>query len=116
MSAGGDWPIAGEYSNMLQNPQVAFRDTELKTCTVERDPKTCQPIARSGAFATVYKGTHTDGRDVAIRVFTRASGTTQRDRYAAISEYVNGLNGDRPASLVGFNFEEKGIRVASKGG
>jgi hypothetical protein len=116
MSAGGDWPIAGEYSNMLQNPQVAFRDTALKTCTVERDPKTRQPVARSGAFATVYKGTHTDGRDVAIRVFTRASGTTQRDRYAAISEYVNGLNGDRPASLVGFNFEEKGIRVASKGG
>ncbi len=111
-----DWPIASEYSNMLQNPQIAFRDADLKACVVESNTKTHQPKARSGAFAAVYKGGIRGRGDVAIRVFTRASGREHRDRYSAISHYLNGLNGSLPDSLVGFRFHEQGIRVASKGG
>ncbi len=111
-----DWPIASYYSNMLQNPQIAFRDPELKTCVVESNPKTQQPKPRTGAFAAVYKGSIPGKGDVAIRVFTRASGQDHRERYAAISDYLNSLNGSRPASLVDFNFHEKGIRVANCGG
>ena len=86
-----------------------------RRCTVERDQHN-QPRPRSGAFANVYKGTYASGGDIAIRVFTRASGTDSRERYAAISDYLAQLNGSRPRSLVGFKFDEKGIRVASRGG
>ncbi|MFM9964531.1 MAG: hypothetical protein ACKV2Q_25290 [Planctomycetaceae bacterium] len=118
MTTGSNWPIAGEYSNMLQNPQIAFGKPELQhlqTCKIELNQNQ-QPRPRSGAFATVYKGTTTDGADVALRVFTRASGTEQRERYSAISDYLDSLNGSRPSCLVGFKFFEKGIRVATKGG
>lgn len=103
---------------MLQNPQIAFGKPELRhlqTCSIELN-HIQQPRPRSGAFATVYKGTTSDGADVALRVFTRASGTEQRERYSAISNYLDSLNGSRPSCLVGFKFFEKGIRIASKGG
>lgn len=119
MTTGSNWPIAGEYSNMLQNPQIAFGKPELQhlqTCTIELWSHNQQPRPRAGAFATVYKGTCADGADVALRVFTRSSGTEQRERYSAISDYLDSLNGSRPSCLVGFKFFEKGIRIASKGG
>lgn len=93
---------------MLQRPNVAFKDPDLKTCVISRDSNN-QPRPWSGAFAVVYKGTYQAGAtrkgDVAIRVFSKASDERQ-ERYKAISEYLK----KNPLScLVDFEYLEKGI-------
>ena len=96
---------------MLQNPQHAFRDADLKRVAIEKDDRR-QPRAWSGAFATVYKGTYPNGRgSLAIRVFT--SGASERhERYNAIHDY---LQGKRIEPLVGFSYVDDGIRSAGDG-
>jgi len=96
---------------MLQNPQHAFRDAELRRLAIEKDD--CkQPRAWSGAFATVYKGTFPNGRgSMAIRVFTSAA-SERRERYNAIAAY---LQGRHIGPLVGFTYADGGIRSASDG-
>ena len=54
------WPLVSHFSAMLQNPAVAFRDSDLKSCTIERDTLG-QPRPWSGNFATVYRGTYAGG-------------------------------------------------------
>ncbi|MDB5387541.1 MAG: hypothetical protein JWM11_3187 [Planctomycetaceae bacterium] len=108
------WPPPADFSVMLQNPKVAFRDADLKTCQIARDSNN-QPRACSGAFAVVYKGTYQAGAtrtgDVAIRVFSSASSERQ-DRYKAISEYLNKY----PLKcLVDFEYMEKGILHGKSG-
>lgn len=105
------WPLASEYSNMLQNPQVAFRDPELKNCIIERDNNN-QPRARAGAFANVYKGTTAGGADFAIRVFTSSS-EARHNRYSLINSYLQTIQN---RWLVGINYLEEGIRVVTSGG
>lgn len=96
---------------MLQNPQHAFRDAELKRVVIEKDDRR-QPRAWSGAFATVYKGNYPNGRGaLAIRVFTSAA-SERRERYNAIAAY---LQGRRIEPLVGFTYADDGIRSASDG-
>ena len=92
---------------MLQNPQIAFRDPELRQCAVELDALG-QPKARSGNFATVYRGYRGDGREFAIRVFNRRV-DERLERYEEVSKYIEGRN---VASLVGFQYDERGIRAA----
>src|SRR5690349_24257133 len=104
------WPLISDFSRLLQNPKVAFRDPALRECSIEVD-NLGQPKPRSGNFATVYRGFKTDGREFAIRVFNRAA-DDRRDRYHTISKYL----GDRKlSSVVGFEYDEKGIRSASDG-
>ncbi|MDA1015287.1 MAG: hypothetical protein O3A00_12655 [Planctomycetota bacterium] len=105
------WPLASEYSNMLQNPQVAFRDPDLKNCVIERDNNN-QPRARAGAFANVYKGTTAGGADFAIRVFTSSS-EARHNRYSLINSYLQTIQN---RWLVGINYLEEGIRVVTSGG
>ena len=93
---------------MLQRPQMAFDNAELKSCTIKLDGHN-QPLGFSGAFATVYKGTIPSGRSMAIRVFTKRS-DERRERYAEISKY---LNARRLNCLVNFAYIEKGIRHPS---
>ncbi len=96
---------------MLQNPQHAFRDADLKRMDIEKDDRR-QPRAWSGAFATVYKGNYPNGRGaLAIRVFTSAA-SERRERYNAIAAY---LQGRRIEPLVGFTYADDGIRSASDG-
>jgi serine/threonine protein kinase len=104
------WPSTAEFSRMLQNPRVAFRDARLQQCVVEKNALG-QPKPRSGNFATVYRGDLPDGRVEAIRVFNRRL-DQRRERYEAVSRY---LEGRQVNSLVGFTFDEKGIRVAESG-
>ena len=101
------WPLISDFSRMLQNPGVAFRDAELRNCRVELD-NLGQPKARSGNFATVYKGYRADGGEFAIRVFNRQA-NLRREAYQAKSEYLKTCS---VSSLVGFNFEERGIRAS----
>lgn len=104
------WPLISDFSRMVQNPQVGFRDPELKPCTVEMN-QLGQPKARSGNFATVYRGFRPDGRDFAIRVFNRRQ-DERLEHYRTISEY---LDSRAVSSIVGFDYDEKGIRSAGDG-
>jgi hypothetical protein len=111
MPSALSWPLASHFSTMLQNPQHAFRDAELKRVDIEKDERR-QPRAWSGAFATVYKGNFPNGRGaLAIRVFTSAA-SERRERYNAIAAY---LQGRRIEPLVGFSYADDGIRSASDG-
>src|SRR5437016_718387 len=104
------WPLISDFSRMLQNPKMAFRDPALKDCTVEKS-NLGQPKPRSGNFATVYRGYRPDGSEFAIRVFNRGA-AERRERYQAVSNYLEWRS---VWSLVGFNYDEKGIRSASDG-
>jgi len=105
------WPLASHFSAMLQNPRIAFRDPQLRRCSVERDERK-QPRPWAGAFAVVYKGIDADGKGpFAIRVFTTES-PERRERYDLISAYLK----DRKLNcLVEFEYRDRGIRSASDG-
>ncbi len=104
------WPLISDFSRMLQTPKVAFRKPELRECTIEKDALG-QPKARSGNFATVFKGFYPDGRALAVRVFNR-QGDDRRERYASVCRYLEDLP---VSSLVRFDYDERGIRSASDG-
>ena len=101
------WPLVSDFSRMLQNPKIAFRDPLLKECTVERN-NLGQPKPRSGNFATVYRGYRPDGTEFAIRTFNRAA-DQRRERYQAVSNYLRARS---IWSIVSFTFDEKGIRAS----
>ena len=106
------WPTSADYSRALQNPQTAFADAGLMTCTIERD-RNRQPLPRSGAFASVYRATYNGtNRDVGIRVFNHRV-EERRERYEAISLY---LKTRQLNCLVEFEYLEKGIRVPDSKG
>ena len=104
------WPLISDFSRMLQTPKAAFRKTELRDCSVEKDGLG-QPKARSGNFATVFKAFYPDNRALAVRVFNR-QGDNRRERYASVSKYLEDLP---VSSLVRFEYDERGIRSASDG-
>lgn len=95
---------------MLKNPQVGFRDPELKRCAVEMN-QLGQPKARSGNFATVYKGYRPDGSEFAIRVFNRRQ-DERLEHYRTISEYLEQRS---ISSIVSFDYDQRGIRSAGDG-
>lgn len=104
------WPLISDFARVLQNPQVAFRDPELRQCSVEMN-QLGQPKARSGNFATVYRGYRPDGREFAIRVFNRRQ-DERLEHYRTISEY---LENRVVSSIVHFDYDERGIRSATDG-
>ncbi len=101
------WPLASQFSAMLQRPEIAFRDPELKGYQIERD-RFGQPQPRTGAFAVVYKGIPAQGPPVALRVFTTAS-AERHERYDAVSEY---LRSRRVPCLVEFEYRDASVRAA----
>lgn len=104
------WPLISDFARMLQNPQLGFRSPELKQCRVELN-QLGQPKARSGNFATVYRGYRPDNGEFAIRVFNRRQ--DQRiEHYRTISEYLEGRS---VSSIVPFEYDERGIRSAGDG-
>jgi len=104
------WPLISDFARMVQNPQVAFRAPELKQCTVEMN-HLGQPKARSGNFATVYRGFRADGKSFAIRVFNRRQ-DERLEHYRTVSEY---LDQRAVSSIVKFDYDERGIRSAGDG-
>ena len=105
-----NWPLSTDFSRMLQNPKFAFRDPALKQCVVEMNAMG-QPKARSGNFATVYRGYRIDGTEFAIRTFNRRA-DERRERYRLVHEY---LSTHPVSSIVDFHYDEQGIRSASDG-
>src|SRR4051812_3755162 len=106
------WPLATDFSRMLQNPTVGLKDPDLKRLRIQRDVNG-QPLAWSGSFAVVFKGTFPDtGESVAVRVFT--SEVAERlERYHLASSYLDA----RPPlkCLVKFRFFDAGVRSAGDG-
>lgn len=106
------WPVAAQFSAVLQNPAIAFRDPELKRYEIERD-QFRQPRPRAGAFAVVYRGTPSGGGPPrAIRVFTTAS-PERRERYDLISRYLESRS---PGCLVRFEYREESVRASGADG
>jgi len=104
------WPLISDFARVLQNPQIAFRDPELRHCSVEMN-QLGQPKARSGNFATVYRGYRPDGREFAIRIFNRRQ-DERLEHYRTISQY---LENREVSSIVHFDYDERGIRSAGDG-
>jgi hypothetical protein len=104
------WPLISDFARVLQNPQVAFRDPQYRTAKVEMN-QIGQPKARSGNFATVYRGFHAEGREFAIRVFNRRQ-DERLEHYRTISRY---LEHRHVSSIVPFEYDDRGIRSAGDG-
>ena len=100
------WPLSHEFNEAIQNPQTAFADPDLKTAEAVVGA-TGLPLPRSGNFADVYQVRGADGRDWAVKCFTRpVAGLAER--YAKVSAALE--KADLPFA-VGFTFLADGIRV-----
>jgi len=80
------WPSSNAYTIAVQNPQVCFRDRELKAAHVERTAATRMPRVWAGNFAQVYELRGPGGR-WAVKCFTR-SAVDVRVRYAQIAAAI----------------------------
>ena len=80
------WPTAADYSAAIQNPQVCFRDPDLRGGHVRLHP-VLGPESYSGNFAVVFPLHRPSGRSSAVRCFLHP-GEDRRERYQAISEQL----------------------------
>jgi hypothetical protein len=108
--SGLSWPNPLDFKKALQAPSFAFRNPELKKCTILQDNHG-QPRPWAGAFANVYQATLPNGKKRAIRVFTGAV-PERRDRYQKLVEYLEKRSLD---SLIQFDYDDRGIRSGGDG-
>ena len=80
------WPALQDFSQVIQNPQLCFKGTELEEGTVALN-RLGMPLVFSGNFACVYK-VSVEGRDFAVRCFTREI-TDQQSRYEQLSSHLS---------------------------
>ena len=100
------WPNATDYNAAVQNPQLCFRDEELRQGQAVGDLFGL-PRPHSGNFADVYQIQGADGQSWAVKCFTRPV-TGLQARYQAISEH---LQRAQRAFMVEFHFQEEGICI-----
>jgi predicted flap endonuclease-1-like 5' DNA nuclease len=84
-----NFPSGAEYADALQNPGVSFLDADLRGGRPELT-KLGMPKPISGNFASVFSLTAADRRRYAVKCFTRDV-PDQRERYEAISRYLNAV-------------------------
>lgn len=101
------WPTISDYNDAIQNPQICFKDVELKQGTPKLN-KLGLPVPVSGGFASVYQiiNQHKN-KQYAVRCFSYESRDYEM-RYAAIGSFL------KKAQLpytVGFDFLQEGIKV-----
>ena len=106
MATPTSWPHAREYLDAVQTPKLCFSDPRLKDASIHMNSMG-MPLTASGKSAIVFKAT-ADGKDVAIRCFTRAA-SDQRMRYLALQKHLD----PRPSYLVGFGYRDDEIRVGN---
>jgi serine/threonine protein kinase len=104
------WPLASDFSAIVQQPRIAFRDPQLKECRIDRNALN-QPRVWSGQFAVVYKGIDPQGKAWALRAFTTQAGQ-RREHYAHIADH---LKARRVRCLVNFEYREAAIRSPRDG-
>jgi pimeloyl-ACP methyl ester carboxylesterase len=100
------WPNATDYNAAVQNPQLCFRDDDLRRGQAVGDLFGL-PRPHSGNFADVYQIQGADGQSWAVKCFTRPV-TGLRTRYHAISEH---LRHAQRAFMVEFHFLDESICV-----
>ncbi|OWK46849.1 PA14 domain-containing protein [Fimbriiglobus ruber] len=101
------WPLPQEINEAIQSPSVSFADPDLKA----GDPvvgATGLPLPRSGNFADVYQIRGADGRDWAVKCFTRPVVGLDK-RYDKIG---TALADAKLPFTIGFTFLKDGIRHA----
>lgn len=99
------WPTPQDFNEVVQNPSLAFRDSELRGGQPELTPLGL-PRPITGGFASVYK-LQCPERTWAVRCFLRQYQDHER-RYAAISDH---LTRSKLPYTVGFTFLRDGIKV-----
>jgi|GEM_PF-3246421 pimeloyl-ACP methyl ester carboxylesterase len=100
------WPNATDYNAAVQNPQLCFRDADLRQGQAVGDLFGL-PRPHSGNFADVYQIRGADGQNWAVKCFTRPVPGLQA-RYHAISEQ---LRQTQRAFMVEFHFLNEGICI-----
>ncbi len=99
------WPSAADFSEAVQSPRAAFRDSELQGGQPELN-NLGMPKPRSGGFAVVFK-LQCGSRNWAVKCFTHDF-ADQRQRYDAISRH---LAEKHLPYTVGFRYLQDGIRI-----
>ena len=100
------WPLPHDFNEAVQNPKLVFSDPELKSAETVVGA-TGLPLPRSGNFADVYQLRGADGKDWAVKCFTRPV-VGLAERYAKISATLGRAN---LPFTIGFTFLSEGIRV-----
>lgn len=95
-----------EYSDAVQNPDIAFFDRDLRNAVPETSPLGT-PKAYSGGFAIVFRFRRKDGSSIAVRCFKRPADDLAR-RYELIAA---GIRSARSPYFVDVEFCDQGIRV-----
>ena len=98
-----------DYREVLQNPRLAFRASDLQTANVKQSPLGL-PLLVSGGFAlTACLTANNNGNSskFAIRCFHKEVPDLQ-DRYRYISEFLKRFNTN---FFVDFTYEPEGIKV-----
>ena len=103
------WPQPQDYNEAIKDPSAAFNDPDLKAARPMLGADGL-PLPRSGNCADVYQLRGQDGRDWAVKCFTRPV-TGLEQRYAKIGEALRAAN---LPFTVGFTFLASGIQVRSQ--
>jgi hypothetical protein len=101
-----NWPMSQEFNEAIQNPSLVFSDPDLKTGETVVGARGL-PLPRSGNFADVYQMRGADGRNWAVKCFTRPV-VGLAERYARVDEALAKAN---LPFTVKFEFLGEGIRV-----
>ena len=101
-----NWPMPQDFNEAVQNPFSAFADPDLKGGQAVVGP-TGLPLPRSGNFADVYQVRAADGRDWALKCFTRPV-TGLEHRYAKLADALAAAG---LPFTIGFSFHAEGVRV-----
>ncbi|NJM86329.1 MAG: hypothetical protein HC847_03025 [Hydrococcus sp. RU_2_2] len=104
-------PSMFKYREALQNPQIAFKEPDLKHGVIEQTPLGLPRLVSGGFALTACVTTQTDGRQStwAIRCFHKQARDLQ-ERYQYISNFLQSKN---EQFFVKFNYEAEGIKVGS---
>ena len=100
------WPQATDYNAAVQNPQLCFRDDDLRQGQAAGDLFGL-PCPHSGNFADVYQIQGADNQSWAVKCFTRPVANLHQ-RYQAISGH---LRQTQRAFMVEFHYLEEGICI-----
>jgi hypothetical protein len=103
------WPLPHEFNEAVQSPGGAFADADLKAGDAVCGPIGL-PLPRSGNFADVYQIRGTDGRDWAVKCFTR-SVTGLDHRYGKVTQ---ALVDARLPFTIPFAYLAEGINVGGR--
>jgi hypothetical protein len=101
------WPLSHDFNEAIQNPRLVFTDPELKAGEAVVGARGL-PLPRSGNFADVYQVRGAEGKDWAVKCFTRPV-VGLAERYARVSD---ALEQAKLPFVVGFTFLPEGMLVA----